>query len=218
MTVTDDSTDDHGHHLPAVEDWPKGFGEASWWPFVTAIGAAGFYIGAALYVLGQNDTFGFVTPMVGPAVFVGSVFVFLAGLYGWVYHAFVKHFWSRETTGGKGLRWGMILFLGTEIATFGAVFAYYFFIRAGAQWSQAVQHVPEEHFPVYIRRISRRIGDKSHLNSVPIKINSSTEQQLLEVVVERVRRRRRNDVLIRVHVRCRPVVRQPHVRPRVNTR
>jgi cytochrome c oxidase subunit 3 len=37
----------------------------------------------------------------------------------------------------------MILFLGTEIATFGAVFVYYFFIRAGAQWSQAVQHVPE---------------------------------------------------------------------------
>ncbi|GAA0271019.1 heme-copper oxidase subunit III [Halobacterium noricense] len=142
MTVTDDS-EDHGHHLPAVEDWPKGFGEASWWPFVTAVGAAGFYIGAALYVLGQNETFGFVTPMVGPAVFVGSVFVFLAGLYGWVYHAFVKHFWSRETTGGAALRWGMILFLGTEIATFGAGFVYYFFIRAGSQWSQAVQHVPE---------------------------------------------------------------------------
>ncbi|MXR21860.1 cytochrome c oxidase subunit 3 [Halobacterium bonnevillei] len=143
MTVTDDSTEDHGHHLPAVEDWPKGFGEASWWPFVTAIGAAGFYIGAALYVLAESDSLDLVGPMVGPAVFVGSTFVFLAGLYGWVYHAFVKHFWTRETSGGEGLRWGMLLFLGSEIATFGAGFTYYFFIRAGAQWSEAVQHVPE---------------------------------------------------------------------------
>lgn len=143
MTVTDDSTDDHGHHLPAVEDWPKGFGEASWWPFVTAIGAAGFYIGAALYVLGESGSFDLVGPLVGPAVFIGSTFVFLAGLYGWVYHAFVKHYWTRETSGGTGLRWGMLLFLGSEIATFGAGFIYYFFIRAGSQWADAVQHVPE---------------------------------------------------------------------------
>jgi cytochrome c oxidase subunit 3 len=140
MTVADDSTEDHGHHLPAVEDWPQGFGEASWWPFVTALGASGFYVGAALYVLGNGGN-AIVDAMTGPAVFAGSAFVFLVGLYGWVYHAFVKHFWSRESTGSGALRWGMILFLGTEIATFGAGFVYYFFIRTGASWSQA--HVPE---------------------------------------------------------------------------
>ena len=142
MSVADDSDDDHGHHLPAVEDWPKGFGEASWWPFITAIGAAGFYIGAALYVLGQG-TNALVGPMVGPAVFVASVFGFLAGLYGWVYHAFVKAYWSSDGGGSTALRWGMILFLGTEVATFGAGFAYYFFIRAGSQWTDAVAAVPD---------------------------------------------------------------------------
>src|SRR6056297_1341428 len=100
MSVADDSTDDHGHHLPAVEDWPKGFGEASWWPFITAIGAAGFYIGAALYVLGRGNN-ALVGPMVGPAVFVASVFGFLTGLYGWLYHAFVKAYWSTDRHGSN---------------------------------------------------------------------------------------------------------------------
>ena len=140
MTVADDSTEEHGHHLPAVEDWPKGFGEASWWPFVTALGATGFYVGAALFVLSRGDT-PLIGETVGPAVFVGSALVFLAGLYGWVYHAFVKHFWSRETHESGALRWGMILFLGTEIATFGAGFVYYFFVRLGSSWTQV--NVPE---------------------------------------------------------------------------
>ena len=140
MTVADDSTEEHGHHLPAVEDWPKGFGEASWWPFVTAIGAAGFYVGAALYVLSRGDT-PLISGTVGPAVLAVSALVFLAGLYGWVYHAFVKHFWSRDSHENGALRWGMILFLGTEVATFGAGFVYYFFVRVGTSWAGA--NVPE---------------------------------------------------------------------------
>ncbi|WP_232688212.1 cytochrome c oxidase subunit 3 [Halobacterium zhouii] len=140
MTVADDSTEDHGHHLPAVEDWPKGFGEASWWPFVTALGAVGLYVGAALFVLSRGDT-PLIGETAGPAVFVGGALVFLAGLYGWVYHAFVKHFWSGDGHENSGLRWGMILFLGTEVATFGAGFVYYFFVRVGASWVDA--HVPE---------------------------------------------------------------------------
>jgi cytochrome c oxidase subunit 3 len=130
--ATEESHDDGGHHLPAVEDWPRGFGEASWWPFVSALGAAGVYVGAGLYVLGQGEDAP-VGPMVGPGVFVGSIAVFLAGLYGWVYHAFVSHFWDREAdeqSSGK-LKWGMTAFLGSELATFGAVFGYYFWIRAG---------------------------------------------------------------------------------------
>jgi len=35
----------------------------------------------------------------------------------------------------------MILFLGTEVATFGAGFVYYFFIRVGGKWAGA--NVPE---------------------------------------------------------------------------
>ncbi len=123
-------SDDHAHHLPAVEDWPRGFGEASWWPFVTALGAGGIYIGAALFVLGRGDS-PMVDPVYGPVVVAGSVLLFLVGLYGWVYHAFVKAFWESDGH-GSGLRFAMLLFLGTEVATFGAGFIYYFFIRVGA--------------------------------------------------------------------------------------
>ena len=129
----DESTDDHGgHHLPAVEDWPRGFGEASWWPFIAALGVGGIYIGAALFILG-NGANNIVGPMVGPAVLVGSTALFLGGLYGWLYHAFVVNFWEHGTEGhGSGtLRFAMLLFLGTEVATFGAGFIYYFFIRSG---------------------------------------------------------------------------------------
>ncbi|MFD1512154.1 cytochrome c oxidase subunit 3 [Halomarina rubra] len=140
--ATEESDDHGGHHLPAVEDWPRGFGEASWWPFVTAIGGAGFYIGAALFLLGTGEQ-PLIGSMVGPAVFIASTVVFLVGLYGWLYHAFIVDFWGGEATehGSPGLRMAMILFLGTEVATFGAGFIYYFFIRAGA-WPPAGAELP----------------------------------------------------------------------------
>jgi cytochrome c oxidase subunit 3 len=139
---TEEPHEDHGHHLPAVEDWPRGFGEASWWPFVTAVGAASVYVAAALYILGQSNS-ELVGPMVGPAAMVVAVGIFLAGLYGWVYHAFVSHFWSRESSGQSAnkLRWGMLAFLGSELATFGALFGYYFYIRAG-NWSSIFVGIP----------------------------------------------------------------------------
>ncbi|USZ68746.1 heme-copper oxidase subunit III [Halorussus salilacus] len=143
MTVADDSAEEHGHshHLPAVEDWPRGFGEASWWPFITALGGAGIYVGAALFVLARGEQ-PILDSLYGSAVFVGSVGVFLVGLYGWVYHAFVKAFWTGGGHGdGSALRWGMILFLGSEIATFGAGFAYYFFIRVGT-WPPSGPELP----------------------------------------------------------------------------
>jgi cytochrome c oxidase subunit 3 len=140
---TEEAHDDHGHHLPAVEDWPRGFGEASWWPFVTAVGAAGIYAGAGLYILSRGDN-AIVGPMVGPGALVGSIAIFLAGLYGWTYHAFVSHFWSRDASekGANKLRWGMLAFLGSELSTFGALFGYYFYIRAG-EWSDIFVGVPE---------------------------------------------------------------------------
>jgi cytochrome c oxidase subunit 3 len=136
MSTADESSEDHGgHHLPAVEDWPRGFGEASWWPFIAAVGGSGIYVGAALYLLGNfgNDI---VQWWLGPAALVGSVGLFLLGIYGWLYHAFVVNFWEHGTEGhgSAALKFGMVLFLGSEIATFGAGFVYYFFIRSGA-WS-----------------------------------------------------------------------------------
>jgi cytochrome c oxidase subunit 3 len=132
MGTADDTSEGEGHHLPATEDWPRGFGEASWWPFVSAAGAAGLYLGAALFFLGRGDI-ELVPPMAGPAVFVASTGLFLVGLFGWLYHAFVADFWARGTDehGAGTLRFAMLLFLGTEIATFGAGFVYYFFIRVG---------------------------------------------------------------------------------------
>ena len=140
---TEDAHDDHEHHLPAVEDWPRGFGEASWWPFVTALGAAGVYVAAALYIMGRGGTT-LVSPLAGPAALVGSVGLFLVGLYGWVYHAFVSTFWSREVNpkSANKLRWGMLAFLGSELATFGALFGYYFYIRAG-DWASIFVGIPD---------------------------------------------------------------------------
>ncbi|MFT4881048.1 MAG: cytochrome c oxidase subunit 3 [Natronomonas sp.] len=138
MTVADDS-DDHlpaedsgGHHLPAVEDWPRGFGEASWWPFVAALGVGGVYLGAALFVMGHS--YDVIGPLAGPGVLVGSTGLFLLGLYGWLYHGFIAGFLKHGTQGrsGDSLKLGMLLFLGSEVATFGAGFVYYFFIRSGS--------------------------------------------------------------------------------------
>ena len=139
MATEDESGD---HHLPAVEDWPRGFGEASWWPFLTAVGAAGIYVGAALFLMGRGET-NIVPSMWGPITVVGSIGAFLVGLYGWLYHAFVAHFWDRTGSehAATKLRWGMIAFLGSEVATFSAGFTYYFFIRTNT-WPPAGAELP----------------------------------------------------------------------------
>jgi cytochrome c oxidase subunit III len=143
MGTADDTSDDGGgHHLPAVTDFPRGFGEASWWPYIASVGGAGIYIGAALYLMGHNGA-SIVPPIAGPAVFGVSVVLTLAGIFGWLYHAFVANYWERaaDEHSGNMLRFGMLLFLCTEIFTFGAGFVYYFFIRTGS-WSGA--EIPAE--------------------------------------------------------------------------
>ncbi len=129
---TADDTEEGGHHLPATEDFPRGFGEASWWPFISAAGGAGLYAGAALYFIAHAGI-SLVPDMLGPAVFIASAGLFLTGLFGWLYHAFVADFWQRgsDEHSATTLRFAMLLFLGTEIATFGAGFVYFFFIRVG---------------------------------------------------------------------------------------
>jgi len=122
-----------GHHDASPNPRGQSSTAGRWWPFVTALGAAGIYVGAALYILARGES-PLVAPVYGPLALAGSTLVFLAGLYGWVYHAFVKAYWS---SGGDGatLRLGMLAFLGSEIATFGAGFVYYFFIRSDA-WGE----------------------------------------------------------------------------------
>ena len=139
--VSEETPEDHGH-LPAVEDWPRGFGEASWWPFVTAVGGTGIYLAAALYIMSRGDNPA-VDPLYGPAAMVSGVGIFLIGLYGWVYHAFVSHFWQREGSqqSATKLRFGMLAFLGSELATFGALFGYYFYIRSG-DWESIFVGIP----------------------------------------------------------------------------
>jgi cytochrome c oxidase subunit 3 len=122
---------DHAHH-PVVEDWPRGVGEASWWPIVTAVGAAAIYVSVALWLLGRGRN-SLVAGAVGPTAFLGALALTLSGVYGWLYHGFVAHFWTRGTNRrtARSLRWGMLTFIASEIATFGALFAYYVYIRAG---------------------------------------------------------------------------------------
>ena len=126
-----DGTETH-HGEPAPRDWPRGFGEATWWPVVTAVGIAGLYLGIALVVISRGAEPIGVGPL--PAVVVaGGTGVFLAGLYGWTYHGFVDHFRTRPATGEDlDLRWGMVLFLVTDVMTFSAGFVYYFFVRTGS--------------------------------------------------------------------------------------
>ncbi|AWB27596.1 cytochrome c oxidase subunit 3 [Halococcoides cellulosivorans] len=129
-------TESEGHGpLPAVRDLPRGYGEASWWPIIAAAGSAVLYLGIGLVILAGRD--------VGPGVPVGvgvtliGAAVFVAGLGGWLYHAFVAD-WTNKAVHGDGghLRWGMLIFLLTDVATFGAVYTYYLFVRAGA-WPPA---------------------------------------------------------------------------------
>lgn len=126
------SNEDAHDHEPASADFPKRFGEASWWPFLTAVSLAGVYA-AVLVAIGS----GALTPL-SLGVGVLSLALFAVGTGGWVYHTWVKQY--RTTTGNASiLRAGMVLFIASDAVNFAAVFLYYFFIRVGT-W-------PPSHFP-----------------------------------------------------------------------
>jgi cytochrome c oxidase subunit 3 len=130
-----------GHdHLPAVNDWPQGLGEASGWPIVLVVSLVILYVGAGLYLFGRRA--GETVELVGAALVVGAIALFAVSAGGWLYQAFVVDFWERHApTGGEAMRYGMVLFLATDISTFGAGFVYYFFIHRGGAWP--IEHVPE---------------------------------------------------------------------------
>ncbi|NHX41300.1 MULTISPECIES: cytochrome c oxidase subunit 3 [Haloarcula] len=183
MSVSDEHADDgHGeHHLPATEDWPHGFGEASWWPFVTAIGGSGIYVSAALLVLSIGEN-ALVSQTVGAGAMAGSVGLFLVGIYGWLYHAFVSDFWERGTDyhSDKTLKFAMLLFLGSEIATFGAGFVYYFIVRGGEVWTQAA--VPEVFGSLVIVNTLLLIASSVTLHYSHIALRSGNRSRFLKLL------------------------------------
>ena len=125
-----EDTEEGGHLLPAVRDWPRGYGEASWWPFFTAMGLVVIYLGATVYLVGKPTDA--LSPSVGIGLFGLGWVLTGVGLFGWIYQAFVVDFWERRPHGSQSLQIGMLTFLATDLATFGALFAYYFFVRVGA--------------------------------------------------------------------------------------
>ena len=132
MGTTESIEESEGQEPPAGADFPSGKSEASWWPIICVLGTIGLYLGAGLYFFG-NGFIAVVPSIIGPIVFYVGVLVFLTGLFGWLYHAFVADFWTRGTDERKprALRGGMILFLTTDVATFSGGFVYYFAIRGG---------------------------------------------------------------------------------------
>jgi cytochrome c oxidase subunit III len=99
------------------------------WPLIAALGAGGLYAGVAIALLGTAA--GVLPPIVGVALAVLGTIVLLAGVAGWVDQAFLgsaraEHGKSRESYVSTTL-----LFLATDVSTFGALFVYYFFVRIG---------------------------------------------------------------------------------------
>lgn len=116
---------------PAEADWPRGYGESTWWPLVVVAGVVGVYAGVGLVVLAHRPM-PLLGPLPGPVVFLAGVGVFLAGLAGWNYHAFVYRYWQRARPAiADRFRWGMALFLCSEVVTFGSGVAYYVYLRSG---------------------------------------------------------------------------------------
>ncbi|WP_081661673.1 cytochrome c oxidase subunit 3 [Halopiger djelfimassiliensis] len=102
------------------------------WPLVAAFGAAGLYSGAAISLLGA--TAGVVPPLAGIGMACVGAIVLLAGVAGWVDEAFLAP--ARDRQGRRKSRRSYVsttlLFLATDVSTFGALFVYYFFVRIGA--------------------------------------------------------------------------------------
>ena len=131
-TASETAEESEGPEPPAGADFPSGKSEATWWPILCTVGIAGLYLGAGLYFFG-NGAIAVIPSIIGPVVFFIAAFVFLTGLFGWLYHAFVVDFWTRgvDEREPSALRGGMVLFLTTDVATFSAGFIYYLAIRSG---------------------------------------------------------------------------------------
>jgi len=129
-----------GRHLPAITDWPRGYGESSWWPITLVVGVAALYGGLALFFVGRGVAG--VGWLPGAVLAVAGVGLFVVGAGGWLVQAFVDRYWDRAGgDGGWPLKLGMLVFLASDVATFGAGFTYYIFIRLGLAWPPS--HLPQ---------------------------------------------------------------------------
>ncbi|WP_433631742.1 cytochrome c oxidase subunit 3 [Halomicrococcus sp. NG-SE-24] len=117
-----------------VSDAPAHEHEQSLWPFVAAAGAGALYLGAAVALFAGAA--GIVPTSLGIAVAVAGGGVVVVGLFGWLDQAYVGGMRAADERKRASYRMTMVLFLVTDVATFGAGFAYYFYIRAGA-WTPA---------------------------------------------------------------------------------
>ncbi|WP_254764071.1 cytochrome c oxidase subunit 3 [Natrinema marinum] len=110
--------DDHDHHR-------------SRWPLIAAAGAGGLYAGVGIFIFGRTTDI--VPPVIGLALAVVGTIVLLAGVAGWLEQAFLAP--ARDMQGDTNSRQSYVsttvLFLVTDVATFSALFIYYFFIRVG---------------------------------------------------------------------------------------
>lgn len=108
-----DRGDGTDHRHPATADYPKGFGEASWWPVVAATGAAAAYVGVGVALSGDRVT--------GLAVVAAAAGTLLAALGGWFYHGFVVGDGSPSSgTLYRGGRWAVFAEAATVISVVAA--------------------------------------------------------------------------------------------------
>ncbi len=108
-------TDDSTHH------------EGSRWPIIGAIGAGTMYLGAALTILAYvTDVF---PKFAGWLVAISGLLVLVVGLGGWLNQAYLHDYWEHVSKTKYTYEATMVTFLMTDLATFGALFSYYFFIR-----------------------------------------------------------------------------------------
>lgn len=113
-----------------MTDYPEGIEyelpHSSTWPILVALGISAVLVGL---VLGT------------PWAYVGVALFALTGL-GWLHED--RRWWNEMVgTGHAAGRWGILLFIGSEIMIFGGLFAAYFNFRAQAGvWPPADVHLP----------------------------------------------------------------------------
>ena len=135
--------DNKGHggaHAPTEFHLPHG----SWWPFWLANSIALVCVG--LVVFGRSMSTGLGTGAVAPALGLGFLLLGVVALVGTLIGWFVQDFKWWATNTGTGLhvpKAGTLLFIGSEVFLFGALFATYFTFKTQAhEWPDAHVHLP----------------------------------------------------------------------------
>lgn len=128
--------EEYGDHRGRGDHDDHGHDHRSRWPLVAAAGATGLYGGVAIAIFGSETDL--APPLLGVALAIVGTIILLAGVAGWVEQAFLAP--ARDAQGNPSSRASYVsttlLFLGTDISTFGALFVYYFFVRIGT-WPPA---------------------------------------------------------------------------------